>query len=143
MATTTARVTPYRPVKSISAETTFGQDTALGQQAVRGGARALRQGRAPSSRARASRAAASSSSSRPPISSILTRSRRLAHPTQRAALIFESIAALIEREADGRTFRLIGVGVADLRPGHGADPADLFTFAGCAGEKHDTTQAKP
>ena len=52
-------VTPYRPVKSISAETTFGQDTASGAQAARGGAGALRPGRAPSSRARASRGAAS------------------------------------------------------------------------------------
>jgi hypothetical protein len=38
---------------------------------------------------------------------------------------------------------LIGVGVADLGPATAADPADLFTFAGCAGEKHDTTQAQP
>ena len=64
---------------------------------------------------------------------ILTRSRRLPHPTQRAALIFESVAALIDREADGRTFRLIGVGVGDLGPATAADPADLFTFAGRCG----------
>ena len=45
-----------------------------------------------------------------------------------SALIFESIATLIDREADGRTFRLIGVGVGDLGSATAADPADLFTF---------------
>jgi len=60
---------------------------------------------------------------------ILTRSRRLSHPTQRAELIFASVAALIDREADGRHFRLIGVGVGDLGPAAGADPADLFSLA--------------
>ena len=60
---------------------------------------------------------------------ILTRSRRLAYPTQRADVLFESAASLIEREADGRTFRLIGVGMADLGSAAVADPTDLFSFA--------------
>jgi DNA polymerase-4 len=33
---------------------------------------------------------------------------------------------MIEREADGRAYRLIGVGVSDLRPKNQADPPDLF-----------------
>ena len=131
-------VTPYRPVKSISAETTFRQDTASGARLCevaqglcdRVGAQLARKGVAGSSIVLKLKTSDFQ---------ILTRSRRLPHPTQRAALIFESVAALIEREADGRTFRLIGVGVADLGPGAGADPADLFTFAGDAG---DTAQAK-
>ena len=41
-------------------------------------------------------------------------------------MLLEQAAALIEKEADGRTFRLIGVGVADLGPAEEADPADLF-----------------
>ena len=57
---------------------------------------------------------------------LLTRNRRLAHPTQRAAVLLESAVALIEKETDGRTFRLIGVGVANLAPAEEADPADLF-----------------
>ena len=65
---------------------------------------------------------------------ILTRSRRLSHPTQRAALIYESVAGLIDREADGRTFRLIGVGVGDLGSSTAADPADLFAFAPATGD---------
>jgi DNA polymerase IV len=60
---------------------------------------------------------------------IVTRSRRLAYPTQRAAVIFESIAPLIDKEADGRSFRLIGVGISGLGSPAAADPTDLFTFA--------------
>ena len=52
-----------------------------------------------------------------------------AHPTQRADVIFESVAALIDKDADGRTFRLIGVGVADLGSAASADPTDLFSFS--------------
>jgi DNA polymerase-4 len=39
----------------------------------------------------------------------------------------ENAASLIEKEADGRTFRLIGVGVSELGPASEADPADLFS----------------
>jgi DNA polymerase-4 len=60
---------------------------------------------------------------------ILTRSRSLAHPTQRASVIFESVAALIDKEADGRTYRLIGVGISDLGEASAADPTDLFDFS--------------
>ena len=60
---------------------------------------------------------------------ILTRTRSLAHPTQRADVIFESIAAMIDKEADGRTYRLIGVGMGDLGEASAADPTDLFGFA--------------
>jgi DNA polymerase-4 len=60
---------------------------------------------------------------------ILTRTRTFAHPTQREDLIRDSIHAMIDKEADGRTFRLIGVGVGDLDEATVADPADLFSFA--------------
>jgi DNA polymerase IV len=55
-----------------------------------------------------------------------TRHLRLAHPTQRADIIQQTVCTLIGREADGRLFRLIGVGVADLVPAAEADPPDLF-----------------
>jgi DNA polymerase-4 len=134
-------VTPYRPVKSISAETTFGKDIASGDRlrevalglCERVGAQLARKNVAGSSIVLKLK----TSDFR-----ILTRSRRLSHPTQRAGLIFESIAALIDREADGRMFRLIGVGVGDLGPAGAADPTDLFTFAGGAGDAHDTAGAK-
>ena len=57
---------------------------------------------------------------------ILTRNRQLSHPTQKGDLILEQAVVLIEAEADGRFFRLIGVGVTDLVSGTEADPPDLF-----------------
>ena len=57
----------------------------------------------------------------------LTRNRQLAHPTQKAAALNEQVADLIDRTADGRLFRLIGVGVSDLRAAVEADPPDLFS----------------
>ncbi len=56
----------------------------------------------------------------------LTRNRRLAAPTQRADVLEACARQLIVREADGRAFRLIGIGVADLSPASDADPPDLF-----------------
>ena len=61
---------------------------------------------------------------------LLTRSRRLANPTQQAEAIYRAAKRLIEREADGRTFRLIGVGVDDLTDASDADPPDLFAATG-------------
>jgi DNA polymerase-4 len=121
-------VTPARPTKSISAETTFRRDTGsradlietaggLCQQVARqlqrkqlaGGTVVLK---------------LKTSDFR-----ILTRNKRLPHPTQRADVLLQNATALIEKETDGRTFRLIGVGVAGLGPASEADPADLFAFA--------------
>ncbi len=55
----------------------------------------------------------------------LTRSRRLPDPTRLAEALYQSVRPLIEREADGRHFRLIGVGASDLVDGDLADPPDL------------------
>lgn len=57
---------------------------------------------------------------------LCTRSRQLPAPTQRADLLFDVSGALIDREADGRSFRLIGVGASDLANASQADPPDLF-----------------
>jgi DNA polymerase IV len=125
-------VTPFRPVRSISAETTFGQDTASAARL-----REVAQGLCERVGAQLARKGVAGCSIVLKLKTsdfrMLTRSRRLSHPTQRAGLIFESVAALIDREADGRRFRLIGVGVGDLGPAAGADPADLFSFADAAG----------
>jgi DNA polymerase IV len=121
------RVTPSRPTKSISAETTFRQDTGSADE-LRELAHSLSQ-RVADQLARKGLAGSSvvlklkTSDFR-----LLTRSRSLAHPTQRGDVIFESIAGLINREADGRTFRLIGVGVSDIAAAAAADPVDLFSF---------------
>ncbi|MBU2532366.1 MAG: DNA polymerase IV [Alphaproteobacteria bacterium] len=59
---------------------------------------------------------------------VITRNRQLAHPTQRADTLLEQARLLIEAAADGRLFRLIGVGVSDLRTAAEADPPDLFSM---------------
>ena len=126
-------VTPWRPVKSISAETTFRQDTGSSarlQEVARPlcdriAAQLARKGLAGDSVTLKLK----TSDFR-----IVTRSRRLPHPTQRAGVIFESIAPLIGKESDGRTFRLVGVGISGLGSSAGADPADLFAFAPATGD---------
>ncbi len=119
------RVTPDRPAKSISTETTFAHDlTAPGalQAALRPLCERVGQ--------RLQRADAAGSTIVLKLKTsdfrIHTCSRRLRYPTQRAEIIFEHAAALLAREADGRRFRLIGIGVADLCPASHADPPDLF-----------------
>lgn len=54
-----------------------------------------------------------------------TRNRRLEDPTQLADRIFRTGLALMEKEADGTRFRLIGIGVTDLKEASVADPPDL------------------
>jgi DNA polymerase-4 len=122
------RVTPWRPTKSISAETTFRSDT--------GSAGRLRELADPLCERVAAHLGRKGLAGRSVVLKlktsdfqILTRTRTFAHPTQREDLIRDSIHAMIDNEADGRTFRLIGVGVGDLDEATVADPADLFSFA--------------
>jgi DNA polymerase-4 len=56
---------------------------------------------------------------------IRTRARSLDSPTQLARRIFAAARGLLEREADGTRFRLIGVGVSAIVASDQADPADL------------------
>jgi DNA polymerase IV len=129
------QVTPDRPTKSISAETTFRRDTGSSRElcdlandlSQRVAAQLVRKHLAGHSVVLKLKTSGFQ---------ILSRSRRLIHPTQRADVIFENVMPLIEREADGRTFRLIGVGVSDLGPATAADPTDLFGYAvGSCGEE--------
>jgi DNA polymerase IV len=57
---------------------------------------------------------------------VMTRNMKLAHPTQKTQVIEAAVVALITKAADGRAFRLIGVGASDLVPAEQADPPDLF-----------------
>ena len=57
---------------------------------------------------------------------VLTRSRKLAQPTQLAEQLFHAARPLLERECDGRRFRLIGIGAGNLVEGALADPPDLL-----------------
>jgi DNA polymerase-4 len=120
------QVTPYRPVRSISAETTLRQDTASSAR--------LREVAAPLCDRVAAQLARKGIAGGSVVLKlktsdfrILTRSRRLTHPTQRAAVIFETLGPLIDGQTDGQTFRLIGVGVSDIVSSEQADPADLFS----------------
>jgi DNA polymerase-4 len=56
---------------------------------------------------------------------IRTRARSLASPTQLAQRIFAAARGLLEHEANGTKFRLLGVGVSALDTADQADPADL------------------
>lgn len=56
---------------------------------------------------------------------LATRTRSGLPPTQLAGRLFEPARALLRDEADGRLFRLIGVGAGDLRPADEADRGDL------------------
>jgi DNA polymerase-4 len=57
---------------------------------------------------------------------IVTRRHRLEAPTQLAEVLYRTTLPMLAREADGRRFRLIGIGGADLVDGERADPADLL-----------------
>jgi len=57
---------------------------------------------------------------------LVSRSRRLAGATQMAEEFYRAALPLVQQEADGRAFRLIGVGAADLVPADVADQPDLL-----------------
>jgi DNA polymerase IV len=56
---------------------------------------------------------------------IRTRAHSFASSTQLAGKLFGAARQLLEREADGTKFRLLGVGVSALTSAKEADPADL------------------
>jgi DNA polymerase-4 len=56
---------------------------------------------------------------------IRTRNRQLSDPTRLADRIFQTGLHLLEKEADGTKYRLLGIGVSDLTGVEKADPPDL------------------
>ena len=56
---------------------------------------------------------------------IRTRAHSFASPTQLAGKIFAAARGLLEREADGTKYRLLGVGLSALTTAGHADPADF------------------
>jgi DNA polymerase IV len=122
-------VDPDLPVKSISSETTFDRDIA----SAAGLAAELRPLCDSLARrlVRAERAAAGVTLKLKTADfRLLSRSRRLADPTQRAEAIYRAALSLLEEEADGHTaFRLIGIGSDRLAEAALADPPDLFGAA--------------
>ncbi len=113
------------PAKSISAETTFDRDVAeaetlvgqiwpLCEKVARRLKRAGLAGRGVTLKLKTDDF------------KLLTRSRRLGDPTCLAEVLYRTAKPLIEREADGRRFRLIGIGASDLTDGALADPPDML-----------------
>lgn len=121
------RINPSQGAKSVSAETTFRQDIheagalvdALIPLAERVGDRLVKSGLAGQTVVLKLKTADFQ---------ILTRNRKLAHPTQRAQVMTDAVSELLMRECDGRAFRLIGIGVADVGDAREADPPDLFSL---------------
>ena len=57
---------------------------------------------------------------------LMTRGRTLPAPTMLAEVLYRAALAGLQREADGRRFRLIGIGAEDLADAIDADPPDLL-----------------
>ncbi|MCX8998907.1 DNA polymerase IV [Rhizobiaceae bacterium BDR2-2] len=118
------RVEPDEEARSISAETTFDDDIASHDELVP----VLRR----LSEKVAARLKAKGIAGRTVVLKLKTgdfrlrtRNRRLEDPTQLADRIFRTGLALLEKETGQDTFRLIGIGVADLTDPVLADPPDL------------------
>ncbi|MDP6573265.1 MAG: DNA polymerase IV [Rhodospirillales bacterium] len=118
------RVDPNSPAKSISSETTFDADIAE-VDALKAALWPLCEEVAERLRAAALGAGAVTLKLKTARFRLLTRSRTLDSPTQLAEVLYRTGAALVEREARGTPFRLIGIGAGTLVPEDDADPPDL------------------
>ena len=119
------RVEPNAPTKSISAETTFETDLAAPEALL---ARLWPLSEKVAQRLKRAELAGASVTLKLKTAEfrLLTRTRRLGAPSQLAEVLYRAAVPLLEREADGRRFRLIGIGAGDLTAGALADPPDLF-----------------
>ena len=122
-------VSAERETKSVSAETTFESDIAAFREMER---TLWRLSEKVSGRLKAKELAGSTVTLKLKTADfrLRTRARSLAAPTQLAARIFAVGRELLEREADGTRFRLLGVGVSALASPADADPADLVDSRG-------------
>ncbi|HUO01628.1 MAG TPA: DNA polymerase IV [Rhizomicrobium sp.] len=118
-------VDPGGDMKNISSETTFNTDLAslaeleaiLWRQAERVSARAKNYGLAGRTVVLKLKTARFK---------LLTRSASLDEPTQLADKIYRVAQAALKREADGRRFRLLGVGISNLSSAVEADQTNLL-----------------
>ncbi len=122
-------VTPDRPTKSVSAETTFERDLALADD--------LEPILWTMAEAVARRLKASSHGAGAVVLKlktaefrIITRRATLPHPTQLADRLWRAALPLLRAEATGPKFRLLGLGAEALVDGRDADPPDLLDQAG-------------
>ncbi|TQV80651.1 DNA polymerase IV [Denitrobaculum tricleocarpae] len=119
------KVEPHSVMKSISAETTFNED-------IKDPARLEKQlwslCEKVSKRLKAKSLAGGNITLKLKTSEFkqITRSRTLENPTQLSEVIYQESRRLLKTVADGRRFRLIGVGTSDLKDGETADPPSLL-----------------
>jgi DNA polymerase IV len=118
-------VNPTSPAKSISSETTFNRDIAAPEQLLQRlwplcetVARRLKQAGLAGT---AVQLKLKTSDFRQ-----ISRSRRLGAPTQMAEEFYRTARALVTQEADGRAYRLIGIGAGELVAAETADQPDLL-----------------
>ena len=114
------RVSPHEPMKSISAETTFNEDTA-DRDLLDG--HIWRLSEKVSDRAKAKDLAGTTVTLklRRADFSLLTRSHKLRDATQLADTLYRAAADLMGAVREPGPFRLIGVGLSDIVPAAGAD----------------------
>ncbi len=117
-------VQPHGEAKSVSAETTFGEDIADAHE-LKSILRALSEKVARRLKRAGLAGTTVSVKLKTPDFRIRTRSRQLADPTQLADRIYAVGADLLSHETDGTFFRLLGIGVADFADPRLADPDDL------------------
>lgn len=119
-------VTPDREAKSISSETTFAKDLTRAEDLL--DALAPLAARVADRMVRADLAGVGVSVKLKTADfRLLTRHARLPTPTQRADVLLRAAEPLVRAEADGRPFRLVGIGGDPLVAGDHADPPDLFS----------------
>jgi len=118
-------VTTDEPTKSVSVETTFDRDLAAPE--------ALAEELEPLARQLAKRlgdhglaTAGITLKLKTSRFKIITRSRALPDPTQRAEVLYRAALSLLREAADGTSYRLIGIGGDRLVDAERADPPDLF-----------------
>jgi DNA polymerase-4 len=117
------RITPHEPMKSISAETTFFEDTS-DRDLLDG--HLWRLSERVSDRAKAKDLAGRTVTLklRRRDFTLLTRSHKLRDATQMADRLYRAVADLMAAVTEKGPFRLIGVGLSDIVPGATADLTD-------------------
>ena len=118
-------VTPHGSAKSISAETTFNEDISDGAELER---KLWRLAERVSRRAKVAGLAGETVVLKLKTADfrIRTRNHKLDGPTQLADRIFRTARPMLQRETDGTPYRLIGVGISQLRSDNIADQPSLL-----------------
>jgi len=117
------------PTKSVSVETTFERDLKE-REALAAELRALADDLARRLSAHGLAAGGVVLKLKTSRFKIVTRSRALPDPTQRAEVLYRAALPLLEEAADGTAYRLIGIGSDRLADAAKADPPDLFAAVG-------------